>query len=647
KRILKKKQKHSPKRQNQTQEWKRSKKTKSFEAKSQKSKPEVNKSHPGNVKVKPDKAEAEKAKKIHFKHVSQPLSAFGLLSFASARIQSAPVGDPVGGEEVFVAGKNENVVEEVVNAAKVSTAATTATITTEENTLAQELVALKTSKPKDKGKGIMIEEPVKPKKKDQIKLDEEAALKLQAEFDEEERLARERAKEEQEANIALIETWMIFKQRLMLIINEEEVSIDVIPLAVKSPRIVDWKIHKEGKKSYYQIVRADGKSQMYMIFCQMLKSFDREDLEDLYKLVKARYGSTRPVENMNYLLWSDMKTMFKPYVEDDSMQIYMLVEKKYPLTPHTLTVTLEKKLQIEYEIEMAYQLCRLIKKQLKNEMHNNIMVAGSRDRPPMLETGRYAQWRSRFLQYIDTRPNGDALKKCILEGPYTPTTVVIQAVPATENSPAIPEHTTVETILNMSPENKAHSESEKEAIHLILTRIRDEIYSIVDACNTAHEMWEAIERSHATRRHKGKEIVKPITPPSESASKEDSDPEQVQKDKEMQKNLALIPKYFKKIYKPTNNNLKTSSNTRNKNVDTTPRYKNDNQTGQFGNQRTMTADEIKETVCGQVVQQTGIQCFNCKEFVHFAKECRKPKRVNVTPLIFKRHLAKGSIGVTS
>nr|GEY13443.1 putative nuclease HARBI1 [Tanacetum cinerariifolium] len=56
----------------------------------------------------------------------------------------------------------------------------------------------------------------------------------------------------------------------------------------------------------------------------------------------------------------------------------------------------------------------------------------------------------------------------------------------------------------------------------------------------------------------------------------------------MQKNLAVIAKYFKKIYKPTNNNLRNSSNSRNKNVDTTPRYKNDNQSEQFGNQRTMT-----------------------------------------------------------
>ncbi|GJU73259.1 hypothetical protein Tco_1264664 [Tanacetum coccineum] len=78
-------------------------------------------------------------------------------------------------------------------------------------------------------------------------------------------------------------------------------------------------------------------------------------------------------------------------------------------------------------------------------------------------------------------------------------------------------------------------------------------------------------RSHATTRSKGKEIAKSITPPSESAFREDSDHEQAQRDKDMQKNLALIAKYFKKIYKPTNNNLRTSSNTRNKNVDTTLR----------------------------------------------------------------------------
>nr|GFA16514.1 hypothetical protein [Tanacetum cinerariifolium] len=121
-------------------------------------------------------------------------------------------------------------------------------------------------------------------------------------------------------------------------------------------------------------------------------------------------------------------------------------------------------------------------------MHNNIMAACSRDRPPMLAPGRCPQWRSQFLRYVDTRPNGEALRKCILIGPYKPTTVLVHAVKVTDDSPAVPEHMTVETPTNMSPENKAHFLTEKEAIHLILTGIRDDIYLIVDACQTAHEM---------------------------------------------------------------------------------------------------------------------------------------------------------------
>ncbi|GJR70827.1 putative ribonuclease H-like domain-containing protein [Tanacetum coccineum] len=112
--------------------------------------------------------------------------------------------DALNGEDVFVAGQNENVVEEVVNDAQVSTALTTVTITTEEITLAQALEALKTSKPKVKG--IVIQEPAYEEERS-ISFDEETALRLQAEFDEEERLARQNAEKEKEINIALIEEW--------------------------------------------------------------------------------------------------------------------------------------------------------------------------------------------------------------------------------------------------------------------------------------------------------------------------------------------------------------------------------------------------------------------------------------------------------
>nr|GEU30728.1 hypothetical protein [Tanacetum cinerariifolium] len=62
------------------------------------------------------------------------------------------------------------------------------------------------------------------------------------------------------------------------------------------------------------------------------------------------------------------------------------------------------------------------------------------------------------------------------------------------------------------------------------------------------------------------------------------------------------------------------------NVDTTSRYKSDNQSGQFRNQRTMNVVGARENVGSLVVQQFRIQCFNCKEFGQFAKECKKPKR---------------------
>ncbi|GKB32902.1 hypothetical protein Tco_0872303 [Tanacetum coccineum] len=358
-------------------------------------------------------------------------------------VTTAGIEKVVSTAEVTTAG-----IEKVVSTAEVTTigieVTTASAITTTANdlTLAQTLMEIRSARPKvkgvmiqeqgestttttrpqqqpskDKGKGIMVELEKPTKRKVQIKLDEEAAQRLQAELqaelEEEERLAREK----EEANIALIESWdnlfdraykrintfedfrtelvegskkrageelmqesakkqkvhndteeddteeAELKDCLKIIPDEEEVTIDVVPLAVKSPSIVDWKVVKDGKKSYYQIIRADGSSKMYLVFNKMLRSFDKEDLETLYKLVKARYSSTRLVEEDRFL-WEDLMTIFEPNVVDDmwrnqqeyrllswklydscgvhclmtnSMHIYMLVEKKYPLAPITLS----------------------------------------------------------------------------------------------------------------------------------------------------------------------------------------------------------------------------------------------------------------------------------------------------------------------
>ncbi|GKE61848.1 hypothetical protein Tco_1512215, partial [Tanacetum coccineum] len=78
------------------------------------------------------------------------------------------------------------------------------------------------------------------------------------------------------------------------IVQDDEVETDAIPLATKPAPIVNFQIHRKGRNGYYEKIRADGSSKIYLLFSQLIKSFDREDLETLWKLVKAKHGSTRP-----------------------------------------------------------------------------------------------------------------------------------------------------------------------------------------------------------------------------------------------------------------------------------------------------------------------------------------------------------------
>nr|GFC08176.1 hypothetical protein [Tanacetum cinerariifolium] len=148
----------------------------------------------------------------------------------------------------------------------------------------------------------------------------------------------------------------------------------------------------------------------------------------------------------------------------------------------------------------------------------------------------------------DTRPIGKALRKCILSGPYKPTTV----------SPAIPEHTTPEwsrfvTIIKQQHKldevsyhklfdilkqcqnevNELRAErlaSNANPLALVATaQANQDPYYQTSRSHKSHEPSSKpsiLTRSHTNTRHKGKEISKPITPPFETASEEDNDPEQ-------------------------------------------------------------------------------------------------------------------------
>ncbi|GJR10597.1 putative reverse transcriptase domain-containing protein [Tanacetum coccineum] len=134
-------------------------------------------------------------------------------------------------------------------------------------------------------------------------------------------------------------------------------------------------------------------------------------------------------------------------------------------------------------------------------------------------------------------------------------------------------------------------------------------------------------RQSASTRHKGKEVAKPITPQSESVSEEEDKILTSSRTMKCTK-LALLCK----VYQESSTNLPTTTFQTFLNLQETrlkyhTSYTQCNQSRAVWDQRTNNFAGARETVGSQVVQQTGIQCFNCKGYGHYAKECRKPKRV--------------------
>nr|GEZ12217.1 putative ribonuclease H-like domain-containing protein [Tanacetum cinerariifolium] len=230
------------------------------------------------------------------------------------------------GEDASKQGRISDIdADEEVDATQiqVTTAVTTPTILIDEVTLAQALAELKHIKPKAKAKGIvfhepeesttttatttpkqksqdkgeakMIEETVKLKKKDQIQLDEEVALKLQvelhAEFDKEQRLAKERERElnKKAAIIVLIESWddvqakidadYLLVERLQAKeqqeLNDEEKAKLFMQLLEKRRKF--FAAMRAGKKRNKPPIQA----QQRKIMCTYLKNMEGKKLTDL------------------------------------------------------------------------------------------------------------------------------------------------------------------------------------------------------------------------------------------------------------------------------------------------------------------------------------------------------------------------------
>nr|GEW07063.1 retrovirus-related Pol polyprotein from transposon TNT 1-94 [Tanacetum cinerariifolium] len=217
---------------------------------------------------------------------------------------------------------DKEVVVEDVNAASIATVITTAATTVvsiDDITLDQALVEIKTSKPKARGVVMQEPKPLKMKKKDQICFDEQESRRLQVEFDEQDRLAEEKAQLIEDENLAWdnVQAMMDADYELATRLQEEEQR--ELTIKEKSRLFVEL---MDKRKKHFSKHRAEEKRRKPLTKAQkrnqikMLKNFDREDLEVLWRLVKDRFIKSKPVDDMDSFLLHTLKTMFEHHVED-------------------------------------------------------------------------------------------------------------------------------------------------------------------------------------------------------------------------------------------------------------------------------------------------------------------------------------------
>nr|GEX10775.1 hypothetical protein [Tanacetum cinerariifolium] len=162
----------------------------------------------------------------------------------------------------------------------------------------------------------------------------------------------------------------------------EEVYVE--SLQVKHS-IIDWKVYSEGRRNYWKNTRLGGSSACYQFFIDLLKHLDREDLNQLWRLVKETLSTRPPTSNKEMELWVELNRLYEPDKEDQlwthtqnfmrapvdwklyescgvhhvaakDKEIFILVEKEYPLKKGLALVMICYKIQVENFSQMANEL---------------------------------------------------------------------------------------------------------------------------------------------------------------------------------------------------------------------------------------------------------------------------------------------------
>nr|GEZ10139.1 hypothetical protein [Tanacetum cinerariifolium] len=117
---------------------------------------------------------------------------------------------------------------------------------------------------------------------------------------------------------------------------------------------------------------------------------------------------------------------------------------------------------------------------------------GSENCPLMLNKEKYVPWSSRLFRYAKSRPNGKLIYNSIINGPYVRRLIPEPGDPNRE----VPVNKTfhVQTDDKLTEKELKQIEASDQAIQIILLGLPEDIYAVVDSCETAQEIWLRVQQ---------------------------------------------------------------------------------------------------------------------------------------------------------
>ncbi|GJT80745.1 transposase, MuDR, MULE transposase domain protein [Tanacetum coccineum] len=182
-------------------------------------------------------------------------------------------------------------------------------------------------------------------------------------------------------------------------------------------------IKKTGKRRKKMLILFQGRMDdiVYINFGAMLKDITRDDITELYRIVMNRYGMTGPEDEFEKVLWEYLKNIVH-CLNLESMDLYMLIERKYPLSAEVCKAMLEKKLQGGKPDENCYKMLKMMEKQAGIRKHKDWLVqeqmALGKDfsNPLMADNLPKIVWLSKSSFLVGRVASPHVLRKVKIEG---------------------------------------------------------------------------------------------------------------------------------------------------------------------------------------------------------------------------------------